>query len=74
MKKLGKIVSFVIHRAFFNAPSIAAIAKGAVDETVAMVKRAVAYPKGRSKEKVFAEFANPNNTQRGLIIAPASHQ
>ena len=74
MKNLGKIVSFVIHGAFLNAPSIAAIAKEAADETVAMVKRVEDYPKGRSKEKVFAAFANPNNTQRGLIIASASHQ
>lgn len=37
--------------------------RGSPDEAMAMVKKAIAYMKEAGKEKAFAEFSNPANTQ-----------
>ncbi|WP_334189915.1 cache domain-containing protein [Noviherbaspirillum sp.] len=43
--------------------AIASGERGSADEAVAMVKKAVSYMKANGKDKAFAEFANPANTE-----------
>ncbi|MGH8806373.1 MAG: cache domain-containing protein [Noviherbaspirillum sp.] len=62
MKNLFKAVACGLVALAFAAPALAAD-KGNADEAVAMVKKAVAYMKENGKEKAFAEFGNPGNTQ-----------
>jgi len=63
MKYLIAAITTALLSLALSGSAVAAGQKGSADEAVAMVKRAVAYLKANGKEKAFAEFANPNNTQ-----------
>ncbi len=63
MKTIVKLVMFGLLTAALNFSAFAAGDKGTADEAAAMVKKAVAYLKENGKEKAFAEFANPANTE-----------
>jgi len=62
MKKLFTAIMLGLF-AIGHSGGASASEKGTADEAVAMVKKAVAYMKENGKEKAFAEFANPGNTQ-----------
>jgi cytochrome c len=63
MKYFLKTIACTLLALAITQHAVAADQKGNADEAVAMVKRAVAYLKANGKEKAFAEFANPANTQ-----------
>ncbi|WP_136418605.1 MULTISPECIES: cache domain-containing protein [Oxalobacteraceae] len=59
--KLFKALGFTL--LMLAAGVTAAAERASADEAVAMVKKAVAYMKEVGKDKAFAEFGNPSNTQ-----------
>jgi len=63
MNKSTRILALGMFAGFLHFSAVAAEAKGSAQEATAMVDRAVAYLKENGKEKAFAEFANPANTQ-----------
>lgn len=62
MKKLFKAAVLGMSLTLFGG-AVSAADKGSADEAVAMVKKAAAYMKENGKEKAFAEYGNPANTQ-----------
>jgi signal transduction histidine kinase len=62
MKKVFSVLISVMFALFCGASF--AGDRGAADEAVAMVRKAVAYIKAHGKEKAFAEFQNPGGQFR----------
>jgi signal transduction histidine kinase len=62
MKKVFSVLIAVMFALFCGASF--AGDRGAADEAVAMVRKAVAYIKAHGKEKAFAEFQNPGGQFR----------
>ncbi len=62
MKNLFNALVLGLSAILFSSVAAAAD-RGAADEAVAMVKKAVAYLKDNGKEKAFAEFGNLDNKQ-----------
>lgn len=62
MKHLFKALATAVF-ALLTVGTASATERGSADEAVAMVKKAIAYMKENGKERAFAEFANPANSQ-----------